>query len=161
MADPCRRIVLLGMGSLSVAGTASAHRQKRTETLVEWTGDGFAITHVFHRHDAEVTLSRAGYLERPDIESLKSRALMAIHVEETFLIEGLVIETLGAETEGNQLFVYQEAKTDALPESLTLQAGMLRGLWGDHVNAVNIKANNETRSVQFFGDDGAKRIALG
>ena len=160
MARLTRRETILGSAALAAARPALAHRQKRTDTVVEWTGEGFAITHIFHRHDAEVALSRAGYLVRPDIESLKSRALIAIHVEETFEIIGLDLETLGAEAEGNRLYVYQEAKLAERPDSLRLQVNMLRGLFGDHVNAVNIKYDGSVSSLEFSGEDGVKTVEL-
>ena len=157
-----RRDVLCGgLALAALPSVALAHRQKRTETLVEWTGEGFAITHTFHRHDAEVALSRAGYIDTPEIESLRSRALMAIHVEETFGLIGVPLTTLGAEATGNQLFVYQEAAMAELPEALSVDARMLRGLYADQVNAVNVKVGREVRSVDFEGDDGVKVVELG
>ena len=156
-----RSVLAAGLALAALPRVALAHRQKRTETLVEWTGEGFAITHTFHRHDAEVALSRAGYLDTPEIESLRSRALMAIHVEETFGLIGVPLTTLGAEAVGNRLFVYQQADLGALPEALEIDARMLRGLYADQVNAVNVKIGRDVRSVDFSGDDGVKVVELG
>ena len=152
--------MMLLCGAAVLPRTALAHREKQTTTLVEWTGESLAITHTFHRHDAEIALAQAGMIDRPEIDSLRSRALVAIHVEETFGIEGVAIETLGAETVGNRIYVYQEAALPALPEALTIRAAMLRNLWRDQINNVDVKVEREIKSLRFAGDEGAKQVSL-
>ena len=83
---------------------------------------------------------------------------MAIHVEETFHIEGVELSTLGAETDGNALWVYQEAVLDTLPTPLRIDARMLRTLHPDHINAVDVKVDGRTQSLRFGADDGPKSV---
>jgi len=140
--------------------TALAHREKQTITTIEWKDGRLEITHEFHRHDAESALAQAGLIDRPDIESLRSRAHVAIHVEETFDIEGVKITTLGAETQGNRIYVYQEAELPTLPDTMMIRAAMLRNLWGDQINNVDVHIEKQVKSLRFAGDDGAKTVTL-
>jgi len=127
---------------------------------MEWTGGGFAITHTIHRHDAEIALARAGLIDRPEIDSLTSRAHIALHVEETFTLDGLSITTLGAETEGNRIYIYQEATLEALPERLGVNARILRNLYADQINAVDIEVAGVVQSLRFADGDGMKVVEL-
>ena len=160
-----RRTALASAGALALLpANAWAHREKMTVTEVLWTDTpefrGFGVTHRFHRHDAEVALSKAGLLDTPEIDSLESRAHMAIHVEETFSLNGRTLEMIGAEADGNRLWVYQELPLDALPERLDVTARMLRGLYADQINAVDVKVGGQVKSLRFAGDDGAKGVTL-
>ena len=156
-----RRAFLCGAACAALLpAPALAHREKTTTTRVEWTGKGFAVTHTIHRHDAETALARAGLIDRPDIDSLKSRAHIALHVEETFRLEGLPLTTLGAETEGNRIYIYQEAPLDALPATLSVDARILRSLYADQVNAVDVVVDGEVTSLRFADGDGAKTVTL-
>lgn len=159
-----RRAVLQAGRALCVlpvsAPVARAHREKITLTDILLTPEGLEVTHRFHRHDAETALARAGLIARPEIESLKSRAHMAIHVEETFAIAEVELTTLGAEVEGNTLWVYQDAALATRPEALTISARMLRGLEPDQINAVDVRFQDQVRSLRFAGDDGAKRVEM-
>ena len=161
---PTRRHATLGLFALPLAAPALAHREKRTHTDVVWTGTHLDITHNIHRHDFESALSVAGMLDRPEIEGLRARAQAALHVEETFRLGetrgDLALQTLGAEAEGNRLYIYQQAELAAIPERLEVEAWMLRSLWRDQVNAVDVRVGDRVKSLRFAGDDGAKVVEL-
>ena len=162
-----RRGLLAGAAALLAAGPALAHREHRSETWVEWKpaeagGGEFHVTHSFHRHDAELAMNDAGLLDAPDLSSLRARALLALHVEETFgLGGGVELETLGADVVRDRVEVYQVGAADALPRALSVDARMLRTAWPDQVNDVNVRVGGEVRSLRFRRDDGTKPLELG
>ena len=160
-----RRGLIAGAAALLAARPALAHREHRSETWAEWKpsegGGEFHVTHSFHRHDAELAMSDAGLLDQPDLSSLRARALLALHVEETFSLgEAVALETLGAEIVRDRVEVYQVGTADALPPSLTVDARMLRTAWPDQINDVNVRVGEEVKSLRFRRDDGAKVMEL-
>ena len=165
-----RRELIAGAAALLAARPALAHREHRSETWAEWKpskgsdmsgGGEFHVTHSFHRHDAELAMSDAGLLDQPDLSSLRARALLALHVEETFgLGEAVALETLGAEIVRDRVEVYQIGTADALPPSLDIDARMLRTAWPDQVNDVNVRVGDEVKSLRFRRDDGTKAMEL-
>ena len=145
-----------------MATPALAHRVRLSRSVVTWNREGFDIVHGFHRHDAETALAKAGLLDAPDMTGLRARAHLALHVEETFSLgPDVPLQTLGAEVVADRVEVYQVATLDALPESLDVRASMLRSLWPDQVNAVDVHLpGGEVRSLRFAGSDSAKPLAL-
>ena len=160
-----RRALLRGALALPLLGWAApalAHRVRLSRSVVTWGREGFDVVHGFHRHDAETALARAGLLDAPDMSGLRARAHLALHVEETFSLgEGVPLQTLGAEVVAERVEVYQVATLDTLPETLDVRASMLRGLWPDQVNAVDVHLpGGVVRSLRFAGDDARKPLAL-
>ena len=98
--------LILSMGALEI----SAHRGHAVWTDIHWASDGFEIVHRMHVADA-ITINRFMGGKLP-IDDLQSLALVALYVEERFLLSDAAtdvgLETLGAEIEEDFLFVYQE-----------------------------------------------------
>lgn len=143
---------------------AYAHREKTTVSDVVWSeADGFLYaTHKFHLHQTEVSLFEAGITHSAKFESLRARAELALYVEKNFVLqmlngERLPLEILGAEIEGRDVYVYQQAKLRRAPEGLIVTANLLRGIIPGQINHVDINIFGKINSLAFRGKDGPKK----
>jgi hypothetical protein len=143
---------------------AAAHREKTTLSEVVWDEEsGFLyVTHSFHTHEAEQALFEAGLISTPKFESLRARAQLAIYTETQFALQTLTkqaigLELLGAEIDGPDIFVFQQAKMDAPPKGLFITCTLLRGLIPDQINHVDIRLAGPTRSLDFRGHEHTKK----
>lgn len=184
VARPDRRrlLALAGAGILgSALGTAlpaQAHRAHAVLTVVRIARDGgLQITHRLHGHDAEVALRMVDRVEAPDLSSLENRARLALYVERRFSLahaDGtpIVLRLLGAERDGEDVLVYQEAPPTTAPgqqagppESLSVRSDILREVFETQENRVNIRIDGtgsaKVPTATFRGQDGWKRIELG
>ena len=144
--------------------SAAAHRQKTTLSSVEWDAADkmLYVIHSYHLHDAETALAATGIIDRPDLTSLKARAHLALYTAKTFSLfsngKDIKLEILGAENEGRTVYVYQQAKLDKAPRSLTVTASMLREIIPGQLNNVDVTLNQTLRSLQFKDGDGPKKV---
>lgn len=161
-----RRRMIQAYLALALAGSytvpAFAHRLARTETEIRIEADGqLSIIHVYHLQDAQNALYKAGLIERPDLMSLQSRAKLALYTESSFALlengQPVTLTLIGAEVQGDSIYVYQEGTTTA--DALSVDARMLRELIKGQSNSVNIIRNNRTVTLDFRGDDGPKPVA--
>ena len=143
---------------------AYAHRQKTTVSEITWSEkDGFLYaSHKFHLHQTEVSLFKAGITHSAKFESLRARAELALYVEKNFTLqsiegEALPLEILGAEIEGRDAWVYQQAKLSAPPNGLVVTCDLLREFIADQINHVDVKLWDKTTSLAFRGNDGPKK----
>jgi len=156
----------LALGLLSSCQiSAFAHRQKQTHSSIAWNGGNniLEITHRLHMHDAERALAVLGKINRPDLSSLKARALLALQIETQFKISDLdgdqiFIEILGAEIEGPHVYVYQEAKLSSKPDGLLILNQVLHDVYPDQMNHVNIEISDTVRTAVFASGDKAKKV---
>lgn len=163
-----RRAVLAGglalMASPAIPVRAWAHRLARSETDVRIADDGAVrVTHVLHLQDAQDALYKAGLIERPDLGSLRARAKLALYTEERFalLVNGVEapLELVGAEIEGDSVFVYQEGQVGE--GALLVRNSVLRDLMHGQINSVNVVRGGKTVTLEFRRDDGVKLIPTG
>jgi hypothetical protein len=150
-------------GSL-LSRPAAAHREKTTLSEVVWDEESgyIHVTHSFHTHEAERALYGAGIISAPKFESLRARAELALYTEAQFAIKTLGrktirLELLGAEIEGPDIFVYQQAKMDSPPKGLFITCTLLRHLVPDQINHVDIRLAGPTRSLDFRGNEHTKK----
>jgi hypothetical protein len=98
-----------------------AHRDSTSFSDIIWSGDRFEIIHEMHLVDA---LRVADFLKLDgEIDKLRNLASIALYVEHHFDIarapESSPIQTIGAEIDGDMLYVYQEwvtPLTDPFPQ---------------------------------------------
>lgn len=144
--------------------SASAHREKKTLTTIEWSANEkmLYIIHSYHLHDAETALAAAGVIDKADLFSLKARAQLALYTEKHFSLssegEPIELQILGAETEAKTVYVYQQAAMEAIPKDLVVMASMLREIIPGQLNNVDVKLSGRVRSVQFKKNDGPKKV---
>lgn len=158
-----RRGLILAAPALLLTHQVFAHRAKLTLTSISWNdrSDMLEVEHRLHVHDALTALGRADPEAAPDLVALRNRAKLALLVEQDFSLtlpdgEAIALETIGAELEGDQLYVYQEAELDTAPDALIVDCRLLRRFFNDQGNHVNFKVGDKLTSLFFSGDDGAK-----
>ena len=161
-----RRHINIGVVALCAATTTPvfAHSEKATETEISWTERGgfLYVTHKFHLHQTEVSLFEAGITHSAKFESLRARAELALYVEKNFTLQTLENadiprEVLGAEIEGRDVWVYQQAKMGTAPTGLIITCNLLRDIIPKQINHVDVKLGGKTNSLAFRGKDGPKK----
>lgn len=158
----------MGCGLLAISAApalpAYAHQEKATISEVVWSeASGFLyVTHKLHLHQTEVSLFEAGIIHSAKFESLRARAQLAIYVEKNFSLQTLdgtlvPLELLGAEIEGRDVYVYQQAKLENAPTGLIVSSTLLREIIPNQINHVDVDLGGEIRSLAFRGSDGPKK----
>jgi len=121
----------------------------------------FEIIHRLHNHDAELGIIAASGDKSVTLDRLIGRAQLALYVEERFIVASvsdagvgapLDLELIGAELDGEYILVYQEFHGE-LPSRIVVRDDILRDVFPEQVNQVNISAGGDVRSLIFRGDD--------
>lgn len=161
-----RRFVLAGaLAFISMKGRA--HRARVTLTTIEHNRNTglLEVVHRLHVHDALGALGRIDAEASPDLSVPRNQAQIALEVDRYFSLEGsdgpIDLNLLGAELEGDALYVYQEAPLERMPERLTINCALLRRHFADTGNQVNVTFDTGVQSVFFRGEDGAKVVNAG
>jgi len=165
-----RRLFTLGLvatGTLISGKKAYAHRERYTLTEVEWEDNpgSLYVTHSFHVHETEDVLYKAGVLHKPDLYSLKSRAQLALYASENFTlkdqeVQDIELSLLGAEINGRNCEVYQEAILDNKPTGFNIFCNFMRNLDATQINHVDVKITNTVHSLTFRDKDNVKSISV-
>lgn len=156
------------VGLLAGAPPAVAHRLPVALTTIEVLDDGrLGITHRLHAHDAISVLSGNPDLVQPEIGSVRSQAKIAVYARNHFLLglsksgkDPVAIETeiVGAELQGDYLYVYQETRLPRPLRDLYIRSDLLREIGGDWLSHVNLETNGKIRTVTFSGKPRWKKI---
>ena len=143
--------------ALSLTATAHAHRQPEVETTVEATDGGLGITHRLHAHDA-MTLLRTMGEKAPSLEDERQLARLAAYAAGALTLTGeAASEPLGAEVEGNYVFVYV-----AHPEVAGVTgAAMLDGAIPGWTNTVHAKGPDGATAHSVTFDAARPRLEEG
>lgn len=157
-------VVLL---TLCLAEPSQAHQLHAAITTVLFngrTGD-VEVMHRFFAHDAEHALGLLAGRKADLLDSPADRLRFAVYVHERFELEavGATLQPLtlvGAELEGDFLWVYQRTPEPPGISGLVARFDALRDLWPDQVNTLNVERNGTVRSLVFAGDAGALRVDL-
>jgi hypothetical protein len=158
-------LLVAGGAALAFAPSAFAHRSQSVLTLVNWNPatSKLEVIHRLHAHDAEVGLARSfGSGAAPDVDmsQVTNQAKLMLYIEKHFSVRGpsgpIALEALGAELESEAVVLYQEAKLPAPPKELTIDNQILRDVFDQQANLVNVKLAQRTRTLLFSGKDGAK-----
>ena len=160
--------ILLG---LLVISTGEAHQQKNAVTRIlfnENTGN-IEVMHRFFIHDAE---HAAGLIfgERQMLaESRESRELFSSYVINRFSIEAsfregnsevLGLSYVGEEVDGQFLWVYQEILAQDDITGFAIVNLMLRDIWSDQSNLVNIERDGRIYSLTFDGSADSLTVKM-
>lgn len=146
-----------------IAATASAHRMPGSLSTIKVNRNTGAIEviHRLHNHDAELGVITLLNDRTITLEQLVGRAQLALYVEERFLLAAvedgsagapLALELIGAELDGEFILVYQQLKGE-MPAEIAVRNDILRDVFPDQVNHVNIAVGGEVRSLTFQEDD--------
>ena len=157
-------VIAAGFLCLMLALPAQAHREPLSFTTVEWNAaEGrLDVIHRIHTHDAQQAMVRAGLLEEPSLQSLESRARLALYVGTQFRIAApdadIPLETVGAEIEGHYAYVYQQAEIKTAPKALYMDSKIFRDVFSDQSNHVNVKLSDAVQTLTFAPGDGIKSV---
>lgn len=160
---PTRRLAIMAGGALLIAPPALAHRAQTVLSTVMWNpgASTLDVMHRLHGHDAELCLAQKNAGGQVDITVLRSQAQLMIYIEGTFgLMDGgkaLVLSPLGAELQGEAVLLYQECKLASPPQSLAIDNRILRDVFENQTNLVNVRLAQRTRTLLFSGNDGVKK----
>lgn len=156
-------IRLIGAAMFCIAALSYADRQPGSLSTIKTnpTSGNIEIIHRLHNHDAELGVIAAHGDRSLTLDKLVGRAKLALYVEERFIIAELSgdgvgapldLELIGAELDGEFVLIYQEFRGE-LPASIAVRNDILRDVFPEQVNHVNIATGGEVRSLTFRGDD--------
>ena len=148
---------------LCIAALSFADRQPGSLSTIKINSSSgnIEIIHRLHTHDAELGIIATVGDRTLTLDRLVGRAQLALYVEERFLVakmDGdeigapLQLKLIGAEIDGEFVLVYQEI-TGSLPNQFAVRNNILRDVFPQQVNQVNIALNGAVRSLVFRGDD--------
>lgn len=174
-AQPIRGIVKTTLVMLvcvvcSVMSSASfSHQQKIavTRILFNENSGNIEVMHRFFIHDAEHAASVVFGESQNLIESAISRELFSSYVVNRFAViaedeqgasSELELKYVGEEIDGQFLWVYQEVTQDSKIKALSVVHLVLRDVWFDQNNLVNVEKDGEVYSVAFTGSEDSLRI---
>lgn len=157
--------ILSGVVCLLMASSSFSHEQKTavTRILFNPASENIEVMHRFLVHDAEHAAAKVFGVGQNLLESADSRELFSSYVINRFSIEAelstgeaieIDLDYVGAEVEGQFLWVYQETSTIDSIASFTMVNMALRDVWPDQSNLVNVEREGEVYSVLF--DAGAE-----
>ena len=141
-------VAILMLLSIQVS---EAHRDHGVWTELVWSEDRFEITHHMHLQDAQRVLERLGV--DVSLDSPEGLAQLALYVDDHFSLseggESAHLDLIGAETEGDFLYVFQEwhgSKGTEIPE---IASTLLKDIHPNAVTWIRIEAPelNQTWSV--------------
>lgn len=162
------RCNLLGLIAVLLLPVGShAHRMPEGLTTLSYNSDtgNTEIIHRLHVHDAELGL--AENLQNPQftLGTLEAQARLALYVEQRFRIlnkatgEPLTLTLVGAELQGDYAIVFQEFP-GSLPYWIAMRNDILRDIFPDQVNKVNVTIGSQLRTLMFSGKDVWKDLQM-
>lgn len=155
---------------LCVAAFAYADRQPGSLSTIKIgasTGN-VEIIHRLHSHDAELGIMTAMNDVSLSIDHLEGQAQLALYVEAKFLVAAvnnekigapLALNLIGAEVDGEYVLVYQEF-VGSLPNTVAVKNDILRDVFPEQVNHVNIAVNQKVHSLTFKDKDNWQSTQL-
>lgn len=150
-------LVLLAWTGLT--GAALAHQQQAalTRVLFNPRSGNMEVMHRFLVHDAEHAVRQLLDPKADLIASAEAREQFAAYVLERFTLLGsegnpLALQYVGQEIDGIFLWVYQEMPIPAALPSLSVIHNVLRDLWPEQNNLVNIERDGRVQTLNFNGN---------
>jgi len=143
-----------------------AHEQKVaiTQILFNQNSGNIEISHRINLHDAEHAVQ--DFWGIADLLSNKEDLdKLALYVRGNFFLSSnakkLSLTPVGVEVDGNYVWVYDEVK---IPKKrikiLTIENYILRDVWKEQSNLVNVELGKFRKSAFFAQDDKAKDIVI-
>jgi len=158
-----RRKLLVGIAMLCIAMPSIADRQPGSLSTVKLnaaTGN-VEVIHRLHTHDAELGIIAILKDRSLTMDQLVGRAQLALYIEDRFTVAAtdgneigapLDLELLGAELDGEYVLVYQEFR-GTFPAAVAVRNDILRDVFPEQVNHVNIALGGSVRSLTFKDRD--------
>lgn len=158
-------LVVVGAGAL--CAPASAHQQKAalTEVLLNERTGNIEVVHRFYLHDAEEAV-RQLFGPEADIHGKEdTRFTMARYTIARYQMwdendQPIELGLVGWEIEGNYFWVYQESEKPGTVSAITMQHEVLRDLWPDQMNTVNVEGWGPIQTRLFNGENALEVFQL-
>ncbi len=152
-----RLMVALLILGLQVEAQAHQLRATITTALLNARTGNIEVMHRFFSHDAEHALALITGRAADLVDDREDRMRFAVYVHERFALQGVgatlaPLELVGAELEGDFLWVYQRTPMPPGLTGLRARFGALRDVWADQVNTLNVECQRQVRTLTFAGD---------
>ena len=128
----------------------AAHQLNYSYSELHWRVDKqvLEVTHSIHMDDAVVLLAHLGdFQARLDIES---QAKLLFYVEQKFSLqlgdEVLQLDPIGAQVDGDNLWIYQEIAMEKFPAGLVVHCTLMQDVFPTQTNQVNFTIGDEVRT---------------
>lgn len=161
---PARLVATWALLTLS-ALTAEAHQLKAAQTSIALSpATGLVeVIHRFYVHDAEHAVEQLVGLAGDIHRDAELRDAFARYVAERFtLADGdgvpLPLVLLGAEIDGDFLWIYEELPGDAWPRIASVRHDALQELWPEQENRINVRTETGLRTVVLRMGDGLQPL---
>lgn len=155
--------VALGSGLLAILGPrATAHKLQYSVSDLRWRPDAgrLEVAHSIHLDDAMALLASLG--DYDGAVGVRTQAQLLLYVEQHFKLSRdatrLVLEPVGADVEGDYLWVYQELDLPVFPSSLRVQCTLLHDYYPLQQNQVNFTVGDTVRTLRFDKDHTTGRL---
>ncbi len=136
-----------------VVHTADAHRLSQSMTEIDWSPDRatLEIVHSVHLDDAMLLLAQLG---APDGElDIETQAKLMLYTESHFELaqkgQPLELEPVGAQIQGDYLWIYQERGMAQYPRELEVTVTFMHALDAAQQNQVNLRIGDHVRTLRF------------
>ena len=142
--------------------SAGAHQLQHVLSELRWFPDSgrLEVTHSLHMDDALLLLDHLG-LYQGDLDA-RAQARVLHYVEQRFRLSAhgslLPLEPVGAQFDGDILWIYQELEMPVLSEALQVECRLMWELFVDQQNQINLAVGSQVRSLYLGrGPDGVRR----
>ena len=151
------KIVNWAIGALLFAAfSLSAHQQKTAISTVLFNPrtENIEIMHRFRVHDAEHAVKEIFGKDADIIDSKKTQNQFGEYVNQRFNLfasnqQPLPLKMVGVELEGQFFWVYQETTQPTTLDNLTIRHDVLRDLWPEQVNTINVEGKGKLQTLTF------------
>ncbi len=158
------RFLLTVFVLLLMANPAAAHRAHAglTEMAPDRSGKILEITHRLYAHDLEPLLFHKVYNDWAQSPQGIARvgAYSAAHFALSADGKPLALDYVGAEPEGEFIYIYFTAPLPKGAKTLGVQDALLTDMFDDQVNLVNLTMGGKTQSHYFRYGDTPKTFSL-
>jgi len=147
-----------GAGAISVP--ASAHQQKAalTQVLFNPRSGNIEVVHRFYLHDAEEAVRQLFGVDADIYAKEETQFNFAQYTVNKFALwdgkdSPVELGLVGYEIDGNFFFVYQESENAEDIQALTIRHDVLRDIWPEQMNTVNVEGRGDLQTVLFDGEN--------
>lgn len=135
---------------LLVCAPSTAHQLNYSYTELKWRVDKqvLEVTHSIHMDDAVVLLAHLGDFQAS--LDLQSQAKLLLYVEQNFRLQvgerQLQLDPVGAQVEGDNLWIYQEIVLQKYPSGLIVHCTLMQDVFSSQTNQVNFVVGDEIKT---------------
>lgn len=153
-----RRLISLAM-LMGAAFYADAHQLKSAVTTVLFNQHSghIELMHRYYLHDTEHAIGQLFGRHADIIANKDDQAKFADYVKSNVAIKinsrAIPLSDVGFEIDGQFLWVYQETPFINDVKTIEMQNSVLRDIWPEQMNLVNVEGLGKVRSMHFDGQD--------